>query len=608
MQRRLQSLWTPTIVLTMSLQKSKTPDMGNLKSKIVRASSQGALSLPGGSTENIPAYAAALERQRLTSVEFFTPSFDSNARKISLQGACFSLISTIVGGGVLSLPYAFSKAGLLNGIVFLLLVAAISDFSVYSLISCSRRGRNLGSYDDVIERSFGERAKIWTAFLLAVVLFLGCTAYLILIGDLITPLVEFFFGLKLNQTWRRLLMCCVTGVFLPFTFADSLHALRFISVFSRFLDPAAFAQYEGKLIGTHINLLPTSAHGLLSAAPLLIIAFLCHFNALPLHNELEKPDRARIKVMVHFVMFGCSAVYILVGAAGYLYARDLTAGNILNNFPSDDLIIVVGRSFLLFVCMCSMPLVILPCRNAVHSVLQYFLEPNRKHPSAAQQFAAASIQNTPADMRRLIPKERSKRNDNGSSTSYGSIPEQQKEQSPNTSQFPAPPTFKGISATGTGTGGAAGDDDDGDHSSDEDSNNDDQEDPLEASQSSLTIPQSPNVMRVYGSLSPLQARSPLVLHTIPDVDRQNMGLWETLGIVGCALSLALCVNSVATIWSILGSTASIVIAYILPAGCYLTIRRKKHGRQRMAVWFMLGFGVIALIVCTYQAIVDLFKK
>ena len=54
------------------------------------------------------------------------------------QSAIFGLVSTIVGGGVLSLPFAFAQTGLVLGTALLLGSAAASEFTIQLVVSCAR--------------------------------------------------------------------------------------------------------------------------------------------------------------------------------------------------------------------------------------------------------------------------------------------------------------------------------------------------------------------------------------------------------------------------------------------------------------------------------------
>ena len=68
------------------------------------------------------------------SHSIFSPAFSSPRRTGTISSAVFNLTTTMVGGGVLSLPYAFSKAGVITGFLLLLLFGVVADFTVYSLV------------------------------------------------------------------------------------------------------------------------------------------------------------------------------------------------------------------------------------------------------------------------------------------------------------------------------------------------------------------------------------------------------------------------------------------------------------------------------------------
>ena len=101
-------------------------------------------------------------RARSKSVENFATPFDSELRTGRVSSSVFALVSTIIGGGVLSLPYAFAKAGAVLGPLFLVASAAASDFSIYILVSSARR-TGARNYEAVASHAFGKRARTATA-------------------------------------------------------------------------------------------------------------------------------------------------------------------------------------------------------------------------------------------------------------------------------------------------------------------------------------------------------------------------------------------------------------------------------------------------------------
>ncbi|KAJ1854253.1 hypothetical protein LPJ57_007411, partial [Coemansia sp. RSA 486] len=54
-------------------------------------------------------------------------------------GAGFNLVNTIIGSGILALPYALKEAGFYFGIFTLLAVALLSNFALNTLIYSGRR-------------------------------------------------------------------------------------------------------------------------------------------------------------------------------------------------------------------------------------------------------------------------------------------------------------------------------------------------------------------------------------------------------------------------------------------------------------------------------------
>ena len=68
---------------------------------------------------------------------------------------------------------------------------------------------------------------------------------------------------------------------------------------------------------------------------------------------------------------------------------------------------------------------------------------------------------------------------------------------------------------------------------------------------------------------------------------------------------AVAVPGVGIVWRICGSSMALIIGFFIPAACYLKIRsRKKINPRSIAAWTMTVFSVVASIVCTLHVVAD----
>lgn len=131
---------------------------------------------PGGSIPSDP-FAVPV---RKVSREYLFPAPQSRQRQSTLYGAIFNLSASILGGGILSIPFCIHLLGLVFGPFFLLVIAAASSLSIYQLVSCSRRIRHGASYEDVVGETFGKGAGRLTTFMMFILCYLCVVAYTIL--------------------------------------------------------------------------------------------------------------------------------------------------------------------------------------------------------------------------------------------------------------------------------------------------------------------------------------------------------------------------------------------------------------------------------------------
>ena len=257
------------------------------------------------------------DRFRKGSREHLSPSYDDPRRTMHPQSAIFGLVSTIVGGGVLSLPFAFAQTGLVLGTALLLGSAAASEFTIQLVVSCARR-TGAESYEALALHAYGPWAQTAVMAVVAALTWMASVAYLVLMTDMIEPLVEELPG-KLTISRHGVTMAAGAGV-LPLCLLRSLHALRFTSVlcvaavsalagcvafkslsegYAFVAPPAAQHQPEDLRVLVWPRSVAAAWSGTLHALPIFCVSFLCHFNVVSTHTQLHypapTPTRTRIR-------------------------------------------------------------------------------------------------------------------------------------------------------------------------------------------------------------------------------------------------------------------------------------------------------------------------
>lgn len=272
----------------------------------------------------------------------------------SFTGAVFNLSTTIVGAGIMALPATMKVMGLGLGIAMIIFMAFLTDASIELLLRFSRAGKS-GSYGGLMGEAFGKYGK----FLLQLSVIINnigvLIVYMIIIGDVLSGtsssgthhagVFEGWFG---DHWWNgRTFVLCVTTlcVFAPLACFKRIDSLRYTSALSVALAVAFLVITVGisivKLISGGVmmpRLLPdvtdlTSFFRLFTVVPVLVTAYICHYNVHSIDNELE--DSTQIKAVVRTSLGLCSSVYIMTSFFGFLLFGDATLDDVLANFDTN---------------------------------------------------------------------------------------------------------------------------------------------------------------------------------------------------------------------------------------------------------------------------------
>lgn len=307
-----------------------------------------------------------------TGGDKLVPGFESPKRQSNLVASTFNLLATIIGGGVLSLPIAFQKCGIVLGSLLMLVAAVVTERSLYLLCLCARIS-GATSYGEVGKHAFGTSMEYFISMVLFVFLMFVLVGYMVLVQDIWTSIVRIVTGIQdIDSSQILLVILLFMG---PFLVQKTLYALRFncyvglssVSILCLALCHHAFTTP----LPDPLVLWTGSLDDVLFAFPIITLSFLSIFNVLSIQGSLMQPSRGRILLVIDGAVGTSFFITLLFGMSGYLYAGVETDGNILNNIStSGDWLFFLGRLGCGITIMLAMPMMLLPCRASLLEVLE----------------------------------------------------------------------------------------------------------------------------------------------------------------------------------------------------------------------------------------------
>lgn len=272
----------------------------------------------------------------------------------SFAGSVFNLSCSIVGAGIMSLPSTIKLLGIVPGTLLVIVAAFLTEASVEMLLRFSKPGSAF-SYGDVMGDAFGTSGRVLLQICIVINNIGAVIIYLIITEDVISGstssgihhagILEGWFG-ELWWTGRAfVLLVLTTFIFIPLICFKRIDSLRFTSAISFVLAIVFIVVLIGvtiyKLIDGSIKTptwfpnvdSTTSFFNLFTAVPVLVCAYLCHFNVHTIENELG--DSPRMQGVVRTSLALCAIVYVMTGLFGFLLFGDSTLSDVLSNFDTN---------------------------------------------------------------------------------------------------------------------------------------------------------------------------------------------------------------------------------------------------------------------------------
>lgn len=123
---------------------------------------------------------------------------ESSRPKSGLSSAFMNMANSIIGAGIIGQPYAFKQAGLLTGILLLIVLTITVDWTIRLIVTNSKlSGQN--SFQTTMEHCFGKSGLVAISVAQWAFAFGGMVAFCIIIGDTIPRVLGALFP-SLHET------------------------------------------------------------------------------------------------------------------------------------------------------------------------------------------------------------------------------------------------------------------------------------------------------------------------------------------------------------------------------------------------------------------------
>lgn len=275
--------------------------------------------------------------------------------KSGMRSAFMNMANSIIGAGIIGQPYAFRQAGLIMGIMLLVSLTITVDWTIRLIITNSKLS-GAGSFQATMEHCFGKSGLVAISIAQWAFAFGGMIAFCIIVGDTIPHVMAAVFPSLPNTPFlwlltnrRAVIIIFILGISYPLSLyrdiaklakASALALISMLIILVTVITQGAQvdSDYKGSLKGSLFI-----RRGVFQAIGVISFAFVCHHNSLLIYGSLKKPTMDRFARVTHYSTAVSMIACLAMALAGFLTFGDKTEGNVLNNFPMDNIIVNIAR-------------------------------------------------------------------------------------------------------------------------------------------------------------------------------------------------------------------------------------------------------------------------
>jgi len=298
----------------------------------------------------------------------------------SKRASTLTVITSMVGGGTLALPFGMLNAGFVSTLIYFPLFACMCAWSLHGLILVGQK-TNANTFYDIAKALYGTKIAVSIEMLLVANLMLASVAYLTLVKNLLPLALQITLHTTSKDPWTSsvfLIPIIAVALISPLALMPRVSALRYASLFGfclviyltcvtvyTFFNYCDKSYGHGCLTKSHlddptvwdnVDLYGISWTGHLFTVPLIISSFAAHPTVLPIYIELQTRSPKEMWIVIIAGLSVATIIYMLLSTFGYFtFLRDTQPNFLLNDYHHDALVVFAALGLCL-VCTLAIPL------------------------------------------------------------------------------------------------------------------------------------------------------------------------------------------------------------------------------------------------------------
>jgi len=309
----------------------------------------------------------------------------------SKRASTLTVITSMVGGGTLTLPFGMLNAGFISTLIYFPLLATLCAWSLHGLILVGQK-TNANTFYDIAKALYGAKVAVCVELLLVLNLMLASVAYLTLIKNLLPLALQIELHSDITPWTSSVFLIPIIAVLVisPLALMPRVAALRYASlcgfcfvIYLTCVTAYTFFDYCDRPYGNgcltktdsknvwvwdNVDWYGLSWTSHFYTLPLIITSFAAHPTVLPIYIELRRKSPQEMWTVIIAGLSVATGIYTVLSTFGYLtFLGDTKADFLLNDYRH-NVLIVCGAIGLCLVCALAVPLYIHAKRKSITTI------------------------------------------------------------------------------------------------------------------------------------------------------------------------------------------------------------------------------------------------